>query len=111
MGDPHKEQDPAHAFAKVVAFEASFRHPGKSGEFIHHALDIVDLPDDRVGALVEYIAVVFDQAPILRFSRSAESWIGVSGFLISWAIRRATSAQAAVRWAVTRSVMSSSVTT
>jgi len=28
-GDPHKEQDPAHAFAKVVAFEASFRHPGK----------------------------------------------------------------------------------
>ena len=49
--------------------------------------------------------------PYLRFSRSAESWIGVSGFLISWAMRRATSAQAEVRCAVTRSVMSSSVTT
>jgi hypothetical protein len=35
--------------------------------------------------------------------RSADSWIGVSGFLISWAIRRATSFQAALRWAATRS--------
>jgi hypothetical protein len=35
--------------------------------------------------------------------------IGVSGFLISWAMRRATSAQAEVRCAVTRSVMSSRV--
>ena len=47
----------------------------------------------------------------LRLRRSAESWMGVSGFLISWAMRRATSAQAAVRWAPTRSVMSSKVTT
>ena len=43
--------------------------------------------------------------------RSAESWIGVSGFLISWAMRRATSAQAEVRCALTSSVMSSKVTT
>ena len=49
--------------------------------------------------------------PYLRRMRSAESWIGVSGFLISCAIRRATSAQAEVRCAETRSVMSSSVTT
>ena len=46
-----------------------------------------------------------------RFSRSAESWIGVSGFLISCAMRRATSAQAALRWADCNSVMSSKVTT
>ena len=32
-------------------------------------------------------------------SRSADSWIGVSGFLISWASRRATSPQACARWA------------
>ena len=32
--------------------------------------------------------------------RSADSWIGVSGFLISWAMRRATSAQAELRCAV-----------
>ena len=47
--------------------------------------------------------------PYLRRMRSAESWIGVSGFLISWAMRRATSAQAEVRCAETRSVMSSRV--
>ena len=47
--------------------------------------------------------------PNLRRMRSAESWIGVSGFLISCAMRRATSPQAEVRWAATRSVMSSSV--
>jgi len=49
--------------------------------------------------------------PYLRRSRSADSWIGVSGFLISWAMRRATSAQAEVRCADTSSVMSSSVMT
>ena len=49
--------------------------------------------------------------PYLRRMRSAESWIGVSGFLISCAMRRATSAQAEVRCAETRSVMSSRVMT
>jgi hypothetical protein len=49
--------------------------------------------------------------PYFRRSRSAESWIGVSGFLISWAMRRAMSAQAEVRCATTSSVMSSRVTT
>ncbi len=36
-----------------------------------------------------------------RRMRWAESWMGVSGFLISWAMRRATSRQAAMRWART----------
>jgi hypothetical protein len=49
--------------------------------------------------------------PYLRRRRSAESWMGVSGFLISCAMRRATSAQAEVRWAETNSVISSRVTT
>ena len=47
----------------------------------------------------------------LRRSRSADNWIGVSGFLISWAMRRAMSAHAEVRWAKTSSVMSSMVMT
>ena len=51
------------------------------------------------------------ESPYLRRMRSAESWIGVSGFLISCAMRRATSAQAVLRWALTSSVMSSKVTT
>ena len=46
-----------------------------------------------------------------RFSRSAANWIGVSGFLISCAMRRATSAQAALRCADCNSVMSSKVAT
>ena len=41
--------------------------------------------------------------PYFRRMRSAESWIWVRGFLISWAMRRATSAQAEVRCARTRS--------
>ena len=49
--------------------------------------------------------------PYLRRRRSAESCIGVSGFLISWAMRRATSAQAEVRCAETSSVTSSKVST
>ncbi len=42
--------------------------------------------------------------------RSAESWMGVSGFLISWARRRATSPHATVRLAEITSVMSSNTT-
>ena len=49
--------------------------------------------------------------PNLRRSRSAESWIGVSGFFTSCAMRRATSPQAAMRCATTRSVTSSNETT
>ena len=49
--------------------------------------------------------------PYLRRMRSAESCIGVSGFLISCAMRRATSAQAEVRCAATSSVTSSKVST
>ena len=48
---------------------------------------------------------------ILNSTRSAESWIGVSGFLISCASRRATSAQAASRCACNRCVTSSNTTT
>ena len=43
----------------------------------------------------------------LRLMRSADNRIGVKGFLISWAIRRATSPQAAIRCALTKSVTSS----
>ena len=93
-------------------FEARLGHAREGREFVDHALDVVDLPHDRVCALIEDIAIrAMISLPYLRFSRSAESWIGVSGFLISWAMRRATSAQAELRCAVTRSVMSSSVTT
>ena len=47
----------------------------------------------------------------LRCMRSADSWIGVSGFLISCASRRATSPQAASRCACSSVVMSSNTST
>ena len=46
-----------------------------------------------------------------RRRRWAESWIGVSGFLISCAMRWATSRQAASRWALSSSVRSSKTST
>ena len=46
-----------------------------------------------------------------RLRRWAESWIGVSGFLISWAMRWATSRHAARRWAFRSSVRSSNTST
>src|SRR5215831_11956320 len=46
-----------------------------------------------------------------RRRRWAESWMGVSGFLISCAIRWATSRQAARRWALSSSVRSSNTST
>ena len=49
-------------------------------------------------------------AEYFRSSRSADRRIGVSGFLTSCAIRRATSAQAACRCADRSTVMSSKVT-
>ena len=53
---------------------------------------------------------VISAAYFLR-SRSAESWIGVSGFLISCAMRRATSFHASWRCAEMSLVMSSNVST
>ena len=49
--------------------------------------------------------------PNLRCNRSAANWMGVSGFLISCAMRRATSDQAARRWSANCWLMSSNVTT
>jgi nitrogen fixation/metabolism regulation signal transduction histidine kinase len=52
------------------------------------------------GAPLPYGArlVVFDDiSEVVSAQRSAESWMGVSGFLISWARRRATSLHAAER--------------
>jgi len=47
----------------------------------------------------------------LRFRRWAERVMGVRGFFTSWAIRRATSRQAAIRWPFSNSVKSSKTIT
>ncbi len=67
MCDPHQEKDLAHTFAKIAAFETGFRHPRERRKFIHHAFDVVDLPDDCIGTLVENVAVLLDQTAIFAF--------------------------------------------
>ena len=111
MADLHQEHRLPHGVGDVLALHHGLRHPREAREFIDHPPDIVDLAHDGVGALLEdRLSLSSVMAlPNLRRMRSAESWIGVSGFLISWAMRRATSPQAEVRCAETSSVMSSSV--
>ena len=79
-------------------------------DHVLHGLDLVDDGGDR--AAQHFAAVVVElrrRACVCR--RSAESWIGVSGFLISCASRRATSPQAVERCAAISWVMSSNTTT
>ena len=87
------------------------RHASERREFIDHASNIGDLAQDRVGAFLEGFAVGGDLAGVFSRRRSAESWIGVSGFLISCAMRRATSFHASWRCAEMSLVMSSKVST
>jgi hypothetical protein len=95
----------------ALRLEHRRRHPGEGGELADEPPDRVDLPDDRLDDLLEGSRSSPSWAAYLRLSRSAESRIGVSGFLTSCAIRLATSAQAACRWALMSAVMSSKVTT
>ena len=105
------EHGAAHQFADVVVLHFRLRRAREGGKLVDHARDVADLTDDGVGAAIEHLPILGDVLPYLRRMRSAASWIGVSGFLISWAMRRATSAQAAVRCAATSSVTSSKVMT
>jgi hypothetical protein len=82
-------------------------------ELVDHRLQGLDLVDDGLGVLDEHFGVRWRQlvAQLEGCMRSAASWIGVRGFLISWARRRATSVQATARCAVTTSLMSSKTMT
>ena len=65
MRDAHQEHRAAHAFGEVVAFEERLRHARERGKnSSHHPLDVIDLPDDRLGALVEHLAVGGDQLAV-----------------------------------------------
>ena len=102
---------PARSSSAASGGEARRGHAGEGRELVDHPADVADLADDGVGAAVEGLQILVISLRYCARSRSADSWIGVSGFLISWAMRRATSLQAALRWAATRRVMSSKVST
>jgi len=98
MGGTLQEHRLLHQLLRRVRRRMTGRgHARKGGELVDHAPDIAHLADDRIGDWLNTSGSLDTSFAYLRFRRSAESWIGVSGFLISCAMRRATSAQAAVR--------------
>src|SRR6187455_1697255 len=98
-----QEQRRASNVVDILLAEHRLGHSREVGEFVDHPA--------KVGSLAEVSGSDATSPPYRRCSRSAASWIGVSGFLISWAMRRAMSDQAARRWSASCSVMSSKVST
>ena len=87
------------------------RHARELSELIDQALERLDLGDDRVGALPHERRAAAARLGEMAPQAFRRSWIGVSGFLISCASRRATSRQAATRCARISGVTSSSTST
>jgi len=52
------ERDLAHRVGDIIHHHHGLRHPGEARELIDHASDIVDLTYDRIGALLEYAAIL-----------------------------------------------------
>ena len=59
-----RKSDLPDAFAEIVPLGPRLGHAREGGEFVDHALDVVDLPHDRVGALIEDVAVLRDELAI-----------------------------------------------
>ena len=62
--DLEQERGFAQRLAQIHHLHVRLRHAGEGREFIDHAADIVDLADDRVGALVEHFAVFGDDLAV-----------------------------------------------
>ena len=60
MSDPHQEHGLPHRVGDVFAFDHGLRHPRKAREFVDHPPDVVDLPHNGFGALLEYGLVFSD---------------------------------------------------
>src|SRR3569623_2020838 len=60
MTDTHQENGLPHGVGHVLAFDHRFGHPRELGEFVNHAADIIDLPHDGIGALIEHCAILDD---------------------------------------------------
>ena len=105
------EHGAAHQFADIVVLHLGFRRAREGGKLIDHAGDVADLTYDGLGATLEDIAILRDRLAVFAADALGGKLDRRQGFLISWAMRRATSAQAAVRCAATSSVTSSKVMT
>jgi hypothetical protein len=65
IADALQEYDLADCIGHVLGSHHRLRHARKAREFIDHAFDIIYLPDDGVGALLEDAPVILDDAGIL----------------------------------------------
>ena len=54
----------ARGVGNILGGDHRLRHAGELGELVHHALDVVDLAHDRVGALIEHRRVVGDRLAV-----------------------------------------------
>src|SRR6202521_806266 len=64
MADAHQEHHLAHRIDDILRGDHRLRHAGKPREFVDHALDVLDLAHDRIGALLEHRAVLGDHAAV-----------------------------------------------
>src|SRR5208283_6040551 len=64
VADPHQEGRLAYTFAQIVTLRAGLGHAREGGELVDHPLDVVDLSHDRVGALVEDLAIRLDELAV-----------------------------------------------
>ena len=54
MADAHQEHGLAHGVGDVLGGDHRLGHARESGELVDHAVDVVDLAHDGVGALLEH---------------------------------------------------------
>ena len=64
MGDPHHEDHLPDRLGEILVADGRLRHAGEGRELVDHALDVVDLPHDRVRALVEHLAIRGDDLAV-----------------------------------------------
>ena len=60
MTDPHQEYSLTHGVGNILAFDHRLRHPRETRELVDHPPDVIDLPHDRIGALLEDCLVLGD---------------------------------------------------
>ena len=54
MANPHQEHGLTHGIGGVFALDHGLGHSREAREFIDHPPDVVDLPHDRLGTLLEH---------------------------------------------------------
>ena len=64
MADAQQEHDLTHGLGDVLVGDHGLRHAGKARELVDHALDVVDLAHDGVGALLEYGRILGDRLAV-----------------------------------------------